>query len=109
VRAVPAGAEQRIASAIAAFNNSEHPRTVAGVARSLGVPIVSVTPASDHASVVRLVVAWELCWYRYEVDLADEDEGVRLADQGTELEELAPFEREPNAVCDQTGALAPAS
>jgi hypothetical protein len=81
---------------------------VAGVARSLGVPIVSVAPASDHASVVRLVVAWELCWYRYEVDLADEDEGVRLADQGTELEELAPFEREPNAVCDQTGALAPA-
>jgi len=108
VRAVPASAEQRVASAIAAFNNSEHPRTVAGVARSLGLPIVSVTPARDHPSLVRLVVAWELCWYRYEVDLADEEEGVRLADQGSELDELAPFEREPGAICDQSGSLAPA-
>ena len=106
VRAVPASPEHRIATAIAAFNSSEHPRTVAGVARSLGLPTVSVTPVSDGPSVVRLVVAWELCWYRYEVDLADEDEGVRLAGQGSELDELAPSEREPNAVCDERGSLA---
>ena len=36
VRAVPMGAGQKIASAIEVFNNSEHRRTVAGVARSLG-------------------------------------------------------------------------
>src|SRR5207302_5060582 len=75
VRAVPASAEHRVASAIGAFNDSEHPRTVAGVARSLGLPIVSVSPAQDHPSVVRLVVAWELCWYRFEVGLADQAEG----------------------------------
>jgi hypothetical protein len=31
---------------------------------------------------------------------------VRLAAQGTELEELSPHEREPNAVCDDSGSLA---
>lgn len=109
VRAVPSSPEQRIATAIAAFNASEHPRTVAGVARSLGLPIVSISPLSDRPSVVRLVVAWELCWYRYEVDLADEDEGVRVAGQGNELDELEPQEREPNAVCAENGALGMAS
>ena len=38
VRAVPTGAEQKIASAVELFNGSEHRRTVAGVARSLGAP-----------------------------------------------------------------------
>jgi hypothetical protein len=106
VRAVPASPEHKIATAIAAFNSSAHPRTVAGVARSLGLPMVSVMPLSDRTSVVRLVVAWELCWYRYEVDLADEDEGVRLLDQGSELDELSDAEREANAVCDESGSLA---
>ncbi len=107
VRAIPTSAEHRIASAIDAFNASEHPRTVAGVARSLGVPIVSVRPVPARPSVVQLVVAWELYWYRYEFDLADEDMGVRLIDEGQELDELAPEEREPNATCLETGSLAP--
>jgi hypothetical protein len=107
VRAIPTSAEHRIASAIDAFNSSEHPRTVAGVARSLGVPIVSVRPVAGRPSVVHLVVAWELYWYRYEYDLADEDMGVRQIDQGQELDELAEEEREPNATCLETGSLAP--
>ena len=107
VRAIPTSAEHRIASAIDAFNSSEHPRTVAGVARSLGVPIVSVRPVVGRPSVVQLVVAWELYWYRYEYDLADEDLGVRLIDEGQELDELPAEERDPNATCLDTGALAP--
>lgn len=105
VRAIPTSAEHRIASAIEAFNASEHPRTVAGVARSLGLPIVSVRPVADRPSVVHLVVAWELCWYRYEYDLADEDAGVRVDAQGQELDELADAEREPNAICLERGSL----
>jgi hypothetical protein len=101
VRAIPTSAEHRIAFAVEAFNASEHPRTVSGVARSLGLPIVSVRPVPEHPSVVAVVIAWELCWYRYEFDLADEDAGVRLAAQGQELDELAAAEREPNAVCDE--------
>jgi hypothetical protein len=108
VRAIPSSAEHRIAFAIDAFNRSEHPRTVAGVARSLGLPAVSVLPVHGHPSVVHLVIAWELCWYRYEFDLADEHGGVRLAAQGQELDELTPPERQVNAVCDEQGVLAPA-
>ena len=37
VRAVPTSIGQRRVAAVAAFNASEHPRTVAGIARSLGL------------------------------------------------------------------------
>jgi hypothetical protein len=107
VRAIPSSAEQKVSSAIEAFNASEHPRTLAGIARSLGFPIVSVRPVLERPSMVNIVAAWELCWYRYEVDLADEDHtAVRVAAQGDELDELDEAERSPNAVCDERGALA---
>jgi hypothetical protein len=105
VRAVPSGAGQKIASAIEVFNSSEHRRTVAGVARSLGAPDVSIHPNEDHPSLVDIVASWELCWYRYEVDLSDDQPVVRVAAQGYELDELTPREREPNASYDQHGAL----
>jgi hypothetical protein len=105
VRAVPASIEHKISSAVELFNSSEHPRTVAGIARSLGVPEVSVLPAAELPSVVNVVVAWELCWYRYEVDLSDEVPTVRVAGQGYELDELAPEERRCNAVADDRGRL----
>jgi hypothetical protein len=105
VRAIPTSAEQKTASAIELFNSSEHTRTVSGVARSLGEPSVSVSPSTVRPSLVNLVVSWELCWYRYEVDLADEVPSVRVAGQGYELDELAAQERQPNAVADDSGAL----
>ena len=105
VRAVPTSPEQKVASAIHLFNGSEHPRTVAGVARSLGAPTVTVRPAEMRPSLVHVVVSWELCWYRYEVDLADEVPAVRVESQGSELSELAPEELEPNAVSDDHGSL----
>jgi hypothetical protein len=108
VRAVPMGAEQKIASAIAVFNDSEHRRTVAGVARSLGAPDVSIHPNLDQSSLVDIVASWELCWYRYQVDLSDEVPVLRLAAQGYELDELTPAERESNASYDEHGALGPA-
>jgi hypothetical protein len=107
VRAVPMSAGQRIASAIEVFNNSEHRRTVAGVARSLGAPTVAIHPNEEHLSLVDIVASWELCWYRYEVDLSDEVPVVRVAAQGYELDELSPREREGNAAYDQHGALRP--
>jgi hypothetical protein len=106
VRAVPTSEEQKIAAAVELFNGSEHCRTVAGVARSLGAPTVSVAPADVRSSLVRLVVSWELCWYRYEVDLSEDHPSVRIADQGYELDELAPEELEPNATADERGTLA---
>ena len=43
-----------------------------GVARSLGAPAVNIRSAEHVDGAVAIVVAWELCWYRYEVDLGDE-------------------------------------
>jgi hypothetical protein len=105
VRAIPTSVEHKVASAVEVFNSSDHLRTVAGVARSLGYPDVSVRPSDERASAVNLVVSWELCWYRYEVDLSDEVPTVRVAGQGYELDELALEERQPNATADEHGVL----
>jgi len=105
VRAVPTSIEHKISSAVALFNDSEHPRTVAGIARSLGLPDVSVHPSDANGSIVHVVVSWELCWYRYEVDLRDEVPTVRGGERGYELAELAEIERQNNAVADERGRL----
>lgn len=105
VHAVPTGDDHRIAVAAEAFNASEHPRTVAGVARSLGAPAVAMLPDRDHLTLVRIVASWELCWYRYEVDLANPRASVRLDGQGYELSELTPAEQVASALADDDGQL----
>jgi hypothetical protein len=106
VHAVPTNAELKMTRALELFNGSEHPRTVAGVARSLGQPLVTVRPSQTEGSVVVITVAWELSWYRFEVDLADEAAGVRVIAQGTELGELDELDRVPNGAADDRGELA---
>jgi hypothetical protein len=105
VHAIPTNADLKMARALDLFNASSHPRTVAGVARSLGPPIVAVRPSLTEGSVVVIIVGWELSWYRFEVDLGDEAAGVRLVAQGTELSELEPDEQIPNAGADARGGL----
>jgi hypothetical protein len=99
------GGDLKVGRALEVFNAGEHPRRVAGVARSLGSPGVSVRPVEEAGGLVAIVVAWELCWYRYEVDLGDEAAGARVAAQGTELSELHEAEKLVNAVADELGAL----
>ncbi len=89
--------------ALAVFNVGEHPRRLAGVARALGAPTVRATQL--QSTNVTVVVAWELCWYRYEIDPDDDTRGAWLAAEGMELEELADEDRIPNAVVDERGAL----
>jgi hypothetical protein len=92
--------------ALAVFNAGEYPRRVSGVARSLGTPVVNVRSAEHHEEVVRIVVAWELCWYRYEVDLSEGSAvGAVAAGQGTEISELAREECEGNAIAQDSGAI----
>ena len=105
VHAIPLSAEQKMASAVELFNGSEHRRTVSGVARSLGVPEASVLPSPARASLVNVVVWWELCWYRYEVDLSEDQPSVRVSGQGYELDELTAEERTPNATAHEGGTL----
>ena len=97
----------KMARALEVFNAGEQPRRIAGVARSLGSPAVTVRPLEDSGSTVAIVVAWELCWYRYAVDLGDEAAGAQLVGQGMELEELPAEDRLANAGADERGELAP--
>ncbi len=106
--ALAAGHDQSAAymtEAIDVFNASEFPRRVAGVIRSLGAPLVTVSCAEHLASVVRIVVAWELCWYRYEVDLSEPAAQAQVIAQGTELAELTREDRVGNAAAGDTGML----
>jgi hypothetical protein len=105
VHAVPTNADLKIARAVELFNGSEHPRTVSGVSRSLGAPVVAVRPSATEGSVVTIVVAWELSWYRYEVDLGNEAAGVRVTEQGSELSELDADDQTANAAADEAGRL----
>lgn len=105
VRAVPTNADMKRARAIEVFNTSDHPRTVAGVARSLGAPFVVVRPSATEGSIVSITAGWELCWYRYEVDLADEAAGVRVAEQGDEIAQLDEADQQPNAAADERGEI----
>jgi hypothetical protein len=100
--------EQSVAylpEAIAVFNASEFPRRVAGVIRSLGAPLVTVRSAEHLVSVVRIVVAWELCWYCYEVDLSEPAAEAQVIAQGSELAELAREDRAGNAAAADSGTL----
>ncbi len=102
----PSSGDAKMLRALEVFNAGEHPRRIAGVARSLGAPSVSVrTPAESRSTVVAIVVAWELSWYRYEVDLSDEAPGASIASQGTELSELAAEDLLANGVAGTEGSL----
>ena len=92
--------------AVTVFNASEFPRRVAGVTRSLGAPMVTVRSAEHLESVVSIVVAWELCWYRYEVDISEPVVEAKVIAQGTELSELAREDRLGNAAAAESGMLA---
>jgi hypothetical protein len=106
VRAVPTNADLKMQRALEVFNASDHVRTVGGVARSLGAPMVAVRPLPERPSVVAITVMWELSWYRYEIDLSDEAGGVRREGQGDELDELTADElATTNAEADDRGAL----
>jgi hypothetical protein len=105
VHAVPTNAQMKMARAVEVFNAGEHPRTVAGISRSLGAPFVTVRPSPTEGAVVSIVVGWELTWYRYEVDLGNEAAGVRVTDQGSELSELDESDRASNAAAHGDGTL----
>jgi hypothetical protein len=93
-------------NAVEVFNAGEYPRRVASLTRSLGTPEVSVRAGEAVASAIVISLAWELCWYQYEVDLSHEQgPGTVAIAQGTELSELRHEDRLANAIADERGAL----
>jgi hypothetical protein len=106
IRAVPTTAEVKVERALELFNSSDHPRTIAGIARTLGPPWAHASPDGGAPSEVTIVVAWELSWYRYRIDLGDADEPILLLEKGDELAELEEPLRAWNALADESGRLA---
>lgn len=102
VQAPPTDEQAQASHALGLFNASEHARTVAGVIHSLGAPYVHAGTRAEQGFVDVLVV-WELCWYRYEVDL--ENRVVRLRQQGYEPAELGDGLMAANAIADERGKL----
>jgi hypothetical protein len=105
VRAVPTTPQAKVDRALELFNGSGHQRTVAGLARTLGAPFVSAWPDPAQGSQVTLVVAWDLSWYRYRVDLGDEGDPVMMLDKGEEIEQIDEGLRDWNAHLDATGRV----
>jgi len=105
VRAVPTTPEAKVERSLDLFNASEHQRTVAGLARTLGIPWVAAVPEVEQQSFVTVVVAWELSWYRFRVDLGDADDPVGLVGNGEELDQIDETLRDWNATIDDEGRL----
>jgi hypothetical protein len=105
VRAIPTTAQAKVDRALELFNGSSHQRTVAGLARTLGTPFVSAQPDATQGSQVTVVVAWELSWYRYRVDLGDEADPVMMLDKGEEIEQIDEGLRDWNARLDREGRV----
>jgi hypothetical protein len=93
--------------ALAAFNHSNHRRTVAGLTRTLGPPratAVSVRAKSGYPG-VRLTVAWELTWYQWEVSPSPHGPEVRESGKGETLDQLRSADRRWNLRPDPDGTL----
>ena len=95
--------DERLAGAVSRFNVSEAARTVEGLTRSLGLPRASVGAAAGSPSEVRITVAWDLCWYQWGVDVADEARPVFTIDKGGEVEQLDSSARQWNASVENGG------
>ena len=103
---LPDDPDDAVEAGLELFNESTHPRTVSGIARTLGDPRVSVVRRSHREVVV--TVAWDLSWYQYRVDMLGA-QTVTLQHRGEELEELDGRFREWNAQADRDGIVALAS
>jgi hypothetical protein len=93
----------RLRTAVAAFNGSEHHKTISGVAHSLGEPILTAVDL-DGAG-VDIVAGWELCWYRWRVELDHGTTTVIEAGRGYDLSELGEALRVGNLSFDSAGLL----
>jgi len=91
--------------AVARFNASETGRAVAGLTRTLGTPRASVGASAGAPDEVRITVAWELSWYQWRVDIADELSPVVELGKGGEVDQLDSAARQWNASVGKDGQL----
>ncbi|MDO9357089.1 MAG: hypothetical protein Q7T55_25550 [Solirubrobacteraceae bacterium] len=109
VHGVPTNVELKIERAIEMFNASGLPHRMAGITKSLGAPVVAVRPSATEGVIVRITIAWELAWYRFDVDLGDAEAGVKPVARGSELRELDESEMQPTNAMDEDGMIVAAA
>ena len=98
-------AELSIVDAADRFNASQYRRTVGGIARSLGMPSVSIVALSGVNADVVVTIAWEISWYQYRITA--DTAPVRLAERGHDPSELeVPF-TDWNAHMEEDGRVVP--
>ena len=88
------------------FNQSTFRRTVAGVARSLGEPRVSIVPLPGVNAETVLTFAWDITWYQYRVT-PEAAQPVRIADRGHDITEVEDTYAQWNARFDDSDRLVP--
>jgi len=98
--------EAALVEAADLFNASLFTRTVQGVARALGSPLVSIVPLSGVNSELVLTFAWEITWYQYRV-LPEAPQPIRLADRGADISEIEAAFTGWNAQLDESGRVVP--
>jgi hypothetical protein len=101
--ALPDDPREAVAAGLELFNESYHPRTVCGIARTLGDPQVSVVMRSHREVVV--TVAWDLSWYQFRVDMLG-SQPVTLQHRGEDVGEIDSRFRDWNAQAEPDGTLA---
>jgi hypothetical protein len=98
--------EAALVEAADLFNASLFRRTIEGVAKALGAPLVSIVPLSGVNSELVLTFAWEITWYQYRV-LPEAGQPIRLADRGADVSEIEAAFTEWNASLDDAGRVVP--
>jgi hypothetical protein len=98
--------ELELVEAADLFNSSAYRRTVAGIAKSLGPPSVSIVPLSGVSGEMIVTVAWEISWYQYRVT-PESAQPVRLAERGHDVSELEGSFQAWNAQLADDGRLMP--
>jgi len=98
-------AELAIVEAADRFNSSQYRRTVGGIAKSLGLPSVSIHALSGVNADVVVTIAWEISWYQYRITA--DSAPVRLAERGHDPSELDESFTEWNAHLEEDGRVVP--
>ena len=99
--------EQAMVEAAELFNASDHRRAVAGIARSLGSPQVSIVSLRSRVTgELVITIVWELSWYQYRVT-PDSMQPVRLEQRGQDPGELDRRYTDWNARLEEDGRVTP--
>ena len=100
---------QEVQAAQRYYNESPYTNRIRDVHRSLGKPKANLTkvPGGEPRAIV--TIAWDIVWYQYLVylrrDLPSSHERVVLHREGMDLDELAYYFKEKNAVVNDDGRL----